>query len=287
MRKINKVLLNLYKDKNQILFLGFLACIDLIISNFILLNTSVYQSAFGIVAAVGLGIQAISTAYSIYSAEENRAAADDAAEDAEKRRLAEQEKLDIARKKYEKLQFDNPYEDIENPYEDLTVNQQQAQFQAQQVSQQSADILQNLRGAAGMSGIAGLAQSLANKQQLATQKISADIGKQEALNQKLAAKGAMEVEKLEGYGKKLQQDFEMQKESTLFGMSLGDAAAANQAYQNALANQQQINMAANQQIAGSLVSLGQAGLDFATTMSDPDIDFYKPPKPKDPNLPVP
>lgn len=86
----------------------------------------------------------------------------------------------------------------------------------------------------------------------------------------------MEVEKLEGYGRKLQQDFEMQKESTLFGMSLGDAAAANQAYQNALANQQQINMAANQQIASSLVSLGQAGVDYATTVSDPEIKpFYK------------
>ena len=276
MRKIKKVLLNLYKDKNQILFLGFLTCIDLIISNFIPSNTSVYQSAFGVVAAVGLGISAIGTAYSIYSAEQNRAAADEAASNAEKSRRAEQEKLDIAKKKYEKLQFDNPYEDIENPYEDLTVNQKQAQFQAQQVSQQSADVLQNLRGAAGASGIAGLAQSLVNKKQLATQKISADIGKQEALNQKLAAKGAMEVEKLEGYGKKLQQDFEMQKESTLFGMSLGDAAAANQAYQNALANQQQINMAANQQIASSLVSFGQAGMDYATTVSDPEIKpFYK------------
>jgi len=281
MIKINKVLLELYKDKNQILFLGFLACMDLIISNFIPSNTNVYQCVFGLTAGaaagIGLAISAIGTAYSIYNAGENRAAAQDAADDAEKRRLAEQEKLDVARKKYEKLQFDNPYEDIENPYEDLTVNQQQAQFQAQQVSQQSADILQNLRGAAGMSGIAGLAQSLANKQQLATQKISADIGKQEALNQKLAAKGAMEVEKLEGYGRKLQQDFEMQKQSTLFGMSIGDAAAANQAYQNALANQQQISAAADAQIAGSLVGLGQAGLNYATNMENIDtgkIDAY-------------
>ena len=44
--------------------------------------------------------------------------------------------------------------------------------------------MQGLRGAAGGSGIAGLAQALANQGQLQTQRISASIGQQEAANQK-------------------------------------------------------------------------------------------------------
>ena len=55
---------------------------------------------------------------------------------------------------YSQLDTSNPYLNMENKFEDLTVNQQQAQFQAQQGAQQRADILASLRGAAGTSGIA-------------------------------------------------------------------------------------------------------------------------------------
>tara|TARA_Y100000593_G_scaffold63253_1_gene116944 strand:- start:10364 stop:11509 length:1146 start_codon:yes stop_codon:yes gene_type:complete len=79
--------------------------------------------------------------------------------------------------------------DTQNVYEDLTVNQQQAQFQAQQGAQQRANIMQNLQGAAGGSGIAGLAQAMANQGQLATQAASASIGEQESRNQMLRAQG--------------------------------------------------------------------------------------------------
>ena len=99
------------------------------------------------------------------------------------------------------MKFENPYENMENKYkytenvyEDLTVNQQQAQFQAQQGSQQRANIMQSMKGAAGGSGIAALAQSMANQGQLQTQKISASIGMQEAQNQKLKAQGAQRVQ---------------------------------------------------------------------------------------------
>jgi len=43
----------------------------------------------------------------------------------------------------------NQYRNMENTYEDLTVNQQQAQFEAQQGAQQRANIMQGLQGAAG------------------------------------------------------------------------------------------------------------------------------------------
>ena len=86
--------------------------------------------------------------------------------------------------------YANIQTNYENVYEDLTVNQQQAQFQAQQGAQQRSDILQNMRGAAGGSGIAALAQSMANQGQLAAQQQSASIGQQEARNQALMARGA-------------------------------------------------------------------------------------------------
>ena len=54
--------------------------------------------------------------------------------------------------------------------------------------------MQGLKGAAGGSGIAGLAQSLAGQGQLQAQQISASIGQQEAMNQRLRAQGAQQVQ---------------------------------------------------------------------------------------------
>ena len=69
----------------------------------------------------------------------------------------------------------NQFANLQNTMEDLTVNQQQAQFEAQQGAQQRANIMQGMQGAAGGSGIAALAQAMANQGQLSTQRISASI----------------------------------------------------------------------------------------------------------------
>ena len=81
----------------------------------------------------------------------------------------------------------NEFEGMENAFEDLTVNTQQAEFEAQQNQQQQANILSSMGAAAGGSGIAALAQSMANQGALQAQKAAASIGAQEAQNQKLAA----------------------------------------------------------------------------------------------------
>ena len=119
---------------------------------------------------------------------------------AERQQKAAQAELGRQRQAYSALDTSNIYANVENPYanmentmEDLTVNQQQAQFQAQQGAQQRANIMQNLRGAAGGSGIAALAQQMASQGQLATQQASASIGQQEAANQRLMAQGAQDV----------------------------------------------------------------------------------------------
>ena len=88
---------------------------------------------------------------------------------------------------YQDQEITNPYEDLENTFEDLQVNTQQAEFEARQNQQAQADIMGNLKGAAGSSGIAGLAQILANQGALQTQKAAASIAQQEAANQRAAA----------------------------------------------------------------------------------------------------
>ena len=161
----------------------------------------------------------------------------------------QQAKLDAQRAEYEAMEFTNPYAGMENPFEDLTVNQQQAQFQAQLGAQQRADILQGLRGAAGTSGVAGLAQSLANQQQRQAQQISASIGQQEARNQLLAAKGAAAADMAERGGEAMVQQAEASRQATLLGVEYGQAAGANAAVQQAYANQMQGNAMAQQMLS--------------------------------------
>jgi hypothetical protein len=116
--------------------------------------------------------------------------------------------------------------EFSNPFEDMTVDMRAADFQVQQGAQQRADIMGALQGSAGSSGIAGLAQSLANQGQLQTQRIAANISQQERQNQIMSAKGEASV-----------QAAEASKQATLLGMDYGSLAGANQGYQGALANQ--------------------------------------------------
>ena len=188
-----------------------------------------------------------------------------------KKRRAAQRK---AKKEYEKQRslyqaldtsnlaagFGNAFQNMENTYEDLTVNQQQAQFMAQQNQQNQANTMQALRGAAGGSGIAGLAQIIANQSQLATQKASASIGLQEAQNQKLAAQGAAQNQMAERKGEYQAQaqrlagarearTLDYQKQEMELGFAMQEKAAADQAVQ-----------AANAALFGGIGSLATTAL---------------------------
>ena len=87
----------------------------------------------------------------------------------------------------------NEMEGMENSFEDLTVNTQQAEFEAQQNQQMQANIMSQMSGAAGGSGIAALAQSMANQGALQASKASASIGAQEAENNKKAAEAGQDI----------------------------------------------------------------------------------------------
>ena len=157
----------------------------------------------------------------------------------------------------------NQFVNLENTMEDLTVNQQQAQFEAQQAAQQRANIMQGMQGAAGGSGIAALAQAMANQGQLSAQRISASIGQQESRNQMAAAQqagqlqlaeasGAERAERLRLRGAEIARGLEYSKTGTLLGMSQQRVAAANQARAQAMAQQM-----------SAIGDVGSAAIDYA------------------------
>lgn len=136
-----------------------------------------------------------------------------------------------AMRAYENFQFSNPFKGLQNTAEDLTVNQQQAQFLAQQQQQGLANTMGAMQGAAGGSGIAALAQAMANQQSQNLQQASASIGQQEARNQAMAAQQGAQIQQLQAQGEANIQAQEFGRESTILGMSqqrLGAARAARQ-----------------------------------------------------------
>ena len=94
----------------------------------------------------------------------------------------------------------NQYEGMENTMEDLTVNQQQAQFEKEAGQQAQANAMDTFRGAAGGSGVAGLAQAMANQGQQSAQRASASIGQQESANQRMSAQNAGRIQEMKAKG---------------------------------------------------------------------------------------
>lgn len=144
--------------------------------------------------------------------------------------------------------LENRYEGMENTMEDLTVNKQQAQFEKEMFQQQQASTMSQLRGAAGSSGVAGLAQAMANQGITQAQKASASIGQQEAKNKLLAAQeasrieqleraGASTVDQLKAKGELSSMQMEQSKQATILGM---DAQAYTGAQQAVLQGQQMV-----------------------------------------------
>lgn len=129
---------------------------------------------------------------------------------------------------------ENVYSNMENTAEDLTINQQAAQFQAQQMQQGQANMLSALQG--GGSFNAGNIQALANQVQTGAQQAAASIGQQESANQRMAAQQAARNQQLERQGR-LQvqqgaanvQQMKMDKQATMLGMSMQQVGNAQDA----------------------------------------------------------
>ena len=148
-----------------------------------------------------------------------------------------------AKKEYERnkemfagLDTSNPYANMENTMEDLTVNKQAAEFQKQQQMQQQANIMDQMKGAAGGSGIAALAQAMANQGALDAQKASADIARQESANQQAQAQEASRLQGMERQGEVMSREMEKSKVTGLLGMSQSEMQQAEA--KRAAANEQ-------------------------------------------------
>ena len=147
-----------------------------------------------------------------------------------KQRRAEQKAANLEhsrmKQKYSQLDTSNPYAQLENPYEDLTINKQAAEFQAQQEQQAMANTMQQMQGAAGGSGIASLAQAMANQQSRNLQRASADIGQQERQNTMTAAQFTARRDE---QGVLAETQIKREQAENMYGMAQQRKAAADEA----------------------------------------------------------
>ena len=193
---------------------------------------------------------------------EAAARAEEQSQKALERQKAARARVEEQKARYAQYQFQNPFEGMENPFEDLKVSTEAADFQMEQAAQQRANIMAGLRGAAGASGIAGLAQALANQGVIQARQVSADIARQEATNQLAMAKGAMAVDQLERQGQAAVQQAESAREATILGMEYGALTGANQAVQQASQNQMYQGVAGMQMGQQNLLALASlSGVD--------------------------
>ena len=168
----------------------------------------------GLPLAIPIAMAGLSIGKSIFGA----VSANRAKKEAEEKERDARREMERMKEIYSNLDTSNPYLNMENVMEDLTINQQQAQFERQQFQRSQANILDSLRGAAGGSGIASLAQSLAQQGQIAAQRSAASIGQQEAMNQRMRQQEAARLQSLERQGDIYSRGLEREKVGTLLGM---------------------------------------------------------------------
>ncbi len=166
--------------------------------------------------------------------------------------IAAQGEYDQYKARLEARDTSNPYANMENVYEDLTVNTQAADFAAQQQAQGQANIMDQFAGAAGGSGIAGLAQAMAQQQAQSAQAAAVDIGQQERSNLMAERSMAGQLQAQDREGQLMSRQMENQKVNTLLGMAQGRLGAANLAREQA----KQAVIGGIGQVAGGMSGLG-------------------------------
>ena len=183
--------------------------------------------------AVATGV--ISAGVGVAKLVQGRKAAKDAKAAADDARI----ELDKQREAFEQLDTSNPYENMENTMEDLTVDQRAAEFAQQGALQSQANVMNQMRGAAGASGIAALAQSMANQGSMDAQKAATSIAEQEAANQKAERAEAANIQSMERQGEAAKRQMEFQKIDALAGMAAGDVSSAQDLQAAAMQSQSQ------------------------------------------------
>ena len=168
------------------------------------------------IATVGLIVEGVKM---VDASNQAKAAAAEAA-------IAKQE-LDKGKEMFRNIDTTNPYLNLENKFEDLTVNKQAAEFQQQQQMATQANIMQQMKGAAGGSGIAALAQTMAQQGSRDAQAAQVSIAQQEQANQMAERKAAANIQDKEREGEMISRNLQFGKISSMMGMSAGEYAGAN------------------------------------------------------------
>ena len=189
-----------------------------------------------------------------------------------KKRLARRESAqgayDQSMQKYFAQDTSNLYSNLENTMEDLTVNTQAADFAAQQQAQGLSNIMGSMNQAAGGSGIAALAQSLANQQAQSAQQASASIGQQESMNQRLAAQQGGRLQELERAGAEQSRALKAQLLGEEFQIDANELASSEEAIQAARAARAE----AIGQFAGGVGNAAGAAMGLPTGMFSKEED---------------
>ena len=171
--------------------------------------------SFAIVVGVAAGLKGVSgLANAIKGGADKRAAKEANAK--------AKEQMEADKEKYMNMDTSNPYMNMENTMEDLTVNTQAADFAAEQNQVGMANTLSNMNQAAGGSGVAALAQAMANQGQIANQKASISIAQQEKQNQSTERGEASRLQGLEREGEIQSRNLKQKLASKALQLSAGE-----------------------------------------------------------------
>ena len=131
--------------------------------------------------------------------------------------------------RFNNLDTSNLWANQTNFYENATVNQKEADYMRNQQQTGLANIGSTMNQAAGGSGIAAMAQALANQSSNDAQSSSVSIGQQEATNQSNTNAAATNIQQSKLEGAEQSRELERDKVGTLLGMSQNRLGAANSA----------------------------------------------------------
>jgi len=204
--------------------------------------------SFAVVAGIGAVVSAgLGVAKAIKGGADKRKA--------KKENAAAKIEMEKAMDSYRNMDTSNPYLNMENTMEDLTVNTQAADMANEQNQIGMADTLGRMNQAAGGSGIAALAQAMANQSQIANQKASASIATQEKGNQKAERTEASRIQGLEIDGEKYSRRLKGSIANAELQLASGNVAGAADAI-----NIAQGNIDSGINTVGSSVGTYAAGL---------------------------
>ena len=168
-----------------------------------------------------------------------------------------EERLDA----YEKSEFKPLDEDAlkqENVMEELEVDTQAQDYAREQFQQQQANIMAGMRGVAGGSGIAGLAQALSNQAKQQARETQVSISEQLRANRAMerqeaarlkAQERAVTLANMQGANQ-----FEIDKMTTLIGVAGEQVKGARQAIADRMAYKGQVAGAVGQVAAAAIMS---------------------------------